>query len=95
MIGESSPARAVVSPPGSPTFSAGKAPQPVSFPFTPFVSAQFFFTHLYWRRSRCLAFRAEAARDKNDQADQQKQANPAAADDRTAKVKSAAAEQKK
>jgi hypothetical protein len=42
------------------------------------------------------AFRgAESAREKDDKAYQQKQANPAAADDRTAKVKPAAAEQEK
>jgi len=38
--------------------------------------------------------RAEAAHDVNDKANQHDQADPAAADVRTAKVKSAAAEQK-
>ena len=38
---------------------------------------------------------AESAHEKNDQADQQQQPNPAPADDGTAKVKSAAAEQEK
>jgi hypothetical protein len=41
------------------------------------------------------AFCAESAHDKDDQADQQKQANPAATDEGTSKVKSAAAKQKK
>jgi hypothetical protein len=40
------------------------------------------------------AFRtAESARDKDDEANQQNQAKPAAADDGTAKIKPAAAEQ--
>jgi hypothetical protein len=40
------------------------------------------------------AFRAESAQGKDDQADQQNQANPAAADGWTSEVKPAAAEQK-
>jgi hypothetical protein len=36
---------------------------------------------------------AESAREKNDKANQENQANPAAADDGTAKIKPAAAEQ--
>jgi len=39
------------------------------------------------------AFRAEAARDKDDKANQQDQSNPAAADGRAAKIKAPAAEQ--
>ena len=46
-------------------------------------------------RASLLAFRAESAREIDDQAYQQKQANPSAADDGTSKVKPAAAEQKK
>src|SRR5450631_2479976 len=47
-------------------------------------------------RTDISAFRAaEAARDPDDKADQQNQAEPAAADDETTKVKSAAAEQEK
>lgn len=41
-----------------------------------------------------LVSRAESAHDIDDKADHQNQANTAAADDRTAKIKSAAAEQK-
>jgi hypothetical protein len=41
-----------------------------------------------------LTFRAESAHEKDDKAYQQNQANPAAADGRTSKVKPAAAEQK-
>jgi len=40
-------------------------------------------------------FRAKSAHAINDEADYQKQANPAATDDRPAKVKPAAAEHKK
>jgi hypothetical protein len=39
-------------------------------------------------------FRSESAREINDQADQQNQPKPATADDGTAKVKPATAEQK-
>jgi hypothetical protein len=42
-----------------------------------------------------LAFRAESAHEIDDKAYHQNQANPAAADDRTSKVKPAAAEQQK
>jgi hypothetical protein len=43
---------------------------------------------------RLSAFRAsESAREKDDKANQQNQAKPAAADDRTAKIKPAAADQ--
>jgi len=45
---------------------------------------------------RLSAFRAaESAREKDDKANQQNQAKPAAADDGTAEIKPAAAEQKK
>jgi hypothetical protein len=46
-------------------------------------------------RAILLAFRAESAREIDDKAYQQNQANPAAADSRTSKIKPAAAEQKK
>jgi hypothetical protein len=45
------------------------------------------------RRPNLWAAGAESAHDKDDQANQQNQAKPAAADDRPAKVKSAAAKQ--
>ena len=44
-------------------------------------------------RAALSAFRAEPAREKDDKAYQQDQANPAAADGRAAKIKAAAAEQ--
>ena len=47
------------------------------------------------RRANLWASRAESAHKKDDKAYQQKQAKPAAADDGTAKVKPAAAEQEK
>jgi len=47
------------------------------------------------RRASLWAFRAESAHEINDQADRQNQAETAAADDGTTKVKSAAAEQEK
>jgi hypothetical protein len=47
------------------------------------------------RRAILWAFRAESAHEIDDKAYRQKQANPAAADDGTAKVKPAAAEQEK
>jgi len=42
-----------------------------------------------------LGSRTKSAHQKDDKADQQNQAEPAAADDRTSKVKTAAAEQNK
>ena len=45
------------------------------------------------RRASLWASRAESAQEINDQAYRQNQANPAAANDGAAKVKSAAAEQ--
>jgi hypothetical protein len=42
-----------------------------------------------------LAFGTKSAHEIDDKANHQKQANPAAADDRTSKVKPAAAEQQK
>ena len=47
------------------------------------------------RPARLWVSRAESAHEIDDQAYQQNQAKPAAADDRTAKVKPAAAEQEK
>jgi hypothetical protein len=48
------------------------------------------------RRTFLLTFRgAESTRDPDDKAYQQKQAKPAAADDRTAKIKPASTEQEK
>ncbi len=47
------------------------------------------------RRASLWAFRAESAHEIDDQAYRQNQAKPAAADDGTAKVKPAAAEQEK
>jgi hypothetical protein len=48
------------------------------------------------RLDNLLAFRAaKSAREIDDEADQQNQAQPAAADDRTTKVKSTAAKQEK
>ena len=47
------------------------------------------------RNSALCAFRAESAQKIDDKAYRQNQAKPAAADDRTAKVKPAAAEQEK
>jgi hypothetical protein len=47
------------------------------------------------RRASLWAFRAESAQQINDKAYHQNQAKPAAADDGTAKVKPAAAEQEK
>ena len=46
-------------------------------------------------RAILWAFRAESAHEIDDKAYRQKQANPAAADDGTSKVKPAAAEQEK
>jgi hypothetical protein len=45
-------------------------------------------------RARFLVFRAESTHEIDDKAYHQNQANPTAADDRTSKVKSAAAEEK-
>jgi hypothetical protein len=42
-----------------------------------------------------LGFRAKSAHEKDNQADQQNQTKPAAADGRPANIKTAAAEQKK
>ena len=50
---------------------------------------------LYSRTRRLLTFLTEPAHEVDDEAYQQNQAKPAAADDGTAKVKSAAAEQEK
>jgi hypothetical protein len=47
------------------------------------------------RRSNLWASRAETAHDKDDQANQQNQAKPAAADDGTTKVKPATTKQEK
>jgi hypothetical protein len=47
------------------------------------------------RHASLWAFRAESAQEINNQAYRENQAKPAAADDRTAKVKPAAAEQEK
>jgi hypothetical protein len=47
------------------------------------------------RRAILCTFRAESAHEIDDKAYRQNQAKPAAADDRTAKVKPAAAEQEK
>jgi hypothetical protein len=47
------------------------------------------------RRASLCVFRAESAQEIDNQAYRQDQANPAAADDGTSKVKPAAAEQEK
>jgi hypothetical protein len=46
-------------------------------------------------RAQRLGFRAKSAHQKDNQADQQNQAEPAAADGRSANIKTAAAEQEK
>jgi hypothetical protein len=50
---------------------------------------------LYSRTRRLSASRTEPAHEKDDEANQQNQAKPAAANDGTAKVKSATTEQEK